>query len=125
MKKWRVVGAALAGFPGLAQPLAAHDDPVVPTRAKGNLAALVTQADYPPSALQSRAEGMVEFRIEVGANGRATGCTVTRSSGSAALDSATCRIMRSRARFTPALDSNGQRVADSVAGAIAWTLPRS
>ena len=54
---------------------------------------------------------------------RVSGCTVTASSGSAALDSATCRLLRSRARFTPATDSTGAKTSDSVSGRIRWVLP--
>ncbi|HYD36402.1 MAG TPA: energy transducer TonB, partial [Allosphingosinicella sp.] len=55
--------------------------------------------------------------------GRVTDCTVTASSGSAALDSATCRLMKQRARFTPARDSDGHPTSDSVSNAIRWVLP--
>jgi periplasmic protein TonB len=95
---------------------------VEPARAKGNLAALVSDADYPASALRGGEQGATGFRLEVGANGRVTNCTVTSSSGSSALDSATCRIMRSRARFTPARDSNGQPTSDSVSSRIVWRI---
>jgi TonB family protein len=122
MKEWLIIGLAVAG---LAQPLEAQERQgrIVPTRAKGNLAALVSDSDYPAAALQAREEGMVEFRLDVGANGRATDCIVIRSSGSAALDSTTCRIMRSRARFTPALDAQGRPVGDSTMARIGWKLP--
>jgi protein TonB len=95
---------------------------VEPARAKGNLAALVSDADYPASALRAEEEGTTGFRLEVGANGRVTNCTVTQSSGSTALDNATCRIMRSRARFTPARDSTGASTADSVNSRITWRI---
>ena len=48
---------------------------------------------------------------------------MTSSSGSAALDQATCRIMRSRARFTPAHDDHGQPTSDNVSSRIRWVLP--
>ncbi|MBA3525824.1 MAG: TonB family protein [Sphingomonas sp.] len=57
------------------------------------------------TALARREQGRVEFRLDVGENGRVTGCTITRSSGSRWLDSTTCRILRSRARYTPARNS--------------------
>jgi protein TonB len=50
-------------------------------------------------------------------------CSVTRSSGSTALASATCRLMKSRARFTPARGSDGKPTTYSVASAIRWVLP--
>jgi protein TonB len=110
----------------LASAAAACDDakPVVaaPARAKVNLAGLLSDQDYPAAARAAREQGMVDFTLDVGANGRVSGCTITRSSGSAILDSATCRLMRSRARFTPALDAGGASVPDKVAGKISWSL---
>ncbi len=96
--------------------------PAVHARAKVNLANLISNLDYPVSARAAREQGLVEFILDVGPNGRVTGCTITRSSGSAVLDSATCRLMRSRARFTPALNENGDSVADRFAHRIAWRL---
>jgi protein TonB len=108
----------LAAAPALAAPAV-----VEPARARASLVGLLSDADYPVSALANREEGIVEFRLDVGANGRVEGCAITRSSGSSALDSTTCRLLRSRARFTPARDSTGMPRADTVAGKIGWTLP--
>jgi protein TonB len=96
---------------------------VTPARAKANLASLFSDEDYPASAVRSGESGATGFRLEVGANGRVSNCTVTSSSGSSALDSTTCRLLRSRARFTPATDSTGSATADSVTGRIVWRLP--
>jgi protein TonB len=96
---------------------------VTPARAKANLGSLFSDEDYPASALRSSESGATGFRLEVGANGRVTNCTVTASSGSSALDSTTCRLLRSRARFTPATDSSGGATSDSVTGRIVWRLP--
>src|SRR5688500_19922349 len=68
-----------------------------PARARANLGSLVSSDDYPASALRAREEGVTGFRLEIGPNGRVSGCTITQSSGSAALDSATCRLLTSRA----------------------------
>ena len=94
-----------------------------PARAKANLGSYVSDADYPASAQRNEEQGTTRFRLTVGADGRVTGCTVTGSSGSSALDSATCRLMKTRARFTPARDSNGNKTSDSVSSAIKWVLP--
>ncbi|HEX9963387.1 MAG TPA: TonB family protein [Allosphingosinicella sp.] len=96
---------------------------VTPARAKANLASLFSDEDYPASAVRAGESGATGFRLEVGANGRVTNCTVTSSSGSSALDSTTCRLLRSRARFTPATDSSGGSTSDSVSGRIVWRLP--
>ena len=94
-----------------------------PARAKANLASYVSDADYPASAQRNEEQGTTRFRLSVGRDGRVADCTVTGSSGSPALDAATCRVMKSRARFTPARDSSGNTTSDSVSSAIKWVLP--
>jgi protein TonB len=95
---------------------------VEPARARANLASYVSDSDYPASALRNGDEGTTGFRLNIGANGRVTNCTVTSSSGSSALDNATCRIMRARARFTPARDQFGNPTTDTHSARIAWRI---
>jgi protein TonB len=96
---------------------------VEPAKAKGSLAGLINPEDYPASAQRAEEQGTVRVRLDVGANGRVTSCTVSSSSGSSALDAATCRILRSRARFTPARDSNGNPAPDTITSPpITWRL---
>jgi TonB family protein len=82
--------------------------------ASAQLAALFTAEDYPASALRNHEQGLVEVRLDVGPAGRVTNCTIATSSGSAALDSATCRILTMRARLSP---------GGGVTTRIRWTLP--
>lgn len=96
---------------------------VQPAKARANLASLFSDEDYPASAVRAGESGATGFRLDVGPNGRVTACTVTSSSGSSALDSTTCRLLRSRARFTPATDSTGSATSDTVSGRIVWRLP--
>ena len=84
---------------------------------------LISTDDYPSSATRDEEQGTVRVRLDVGVNGRVSNCTVTSSSGSSALDSTTCRLLKLRARFTPARDSNGNPTADSItAPPIRWQL---
>jgi TonB family protein len=78
--------------------------------------------DYPAVAMRNREEGMVGFRLDVGANGRVSNCTITQSSASASLDNATCRLLTARARFTPARDLAGNPVSDALRGRVAWRI---
>jgi len=96
---------------------------IEPARARANLASYVSNDDYPGAAVRNEEQGTTGFRLDVGPDGRVTNCTVTASSGSSSLDSTTCRLMRSRARFTPATDSTGAKTNDSVSGRIRWVLP--
>ena len=95
---------------------------VEPARARANLASYVSNDDYPASALRNEEQGTTGFRLTVGPDGRVSNCVVTSSSGSSALDAATCRIMRSRARFTPARDNTGASTADTVNSRITWRI---
>ncbi|MGE0178346.1 MAG: energy transducer TonB [Sphingomonas sp.] len=95
---------------------------VEPARARSNLGSYVSDSDYPSSALRNEEEGTTGFRLTIGPDGRVSDCTITSSSGSSALDQATCRIMRSRARFTPARDSTGAAVGDTHSSRITWRI---
>lgn len=96
---------------------------VEPARAKANLASYVSNDDYPQDAIRNEEQGTTSFRLDVGSNGRVTNCSVTGSSGSPSLDRTTCRLLTSRARFTPARDNLGRPTSDSVSGRIRWVLP--
>ena len=96
---------------------------VKPARAKANLASYVSDDDYPSSAVRNEEQGTTRFRLGVGPNGRVTECSVVGSSGSSALDSATCRLMKQRAKFTPARNSAGEPTSDSITSSIRWVLP--
>jgi protein TonB len=80
--------------------------------------------DYPAAALSARAEGRVAFELAALPDGRVYFCRVMQSSGSAALDAATCRILRARVRYVPARDEAGRAVVDDMFGVIEWRLPR-
>lgn len=88
-----------------------------------DLASLIGPADYPASALSLREEGIVGVTLDVNEAGRVEGCLVTRTSGSAALDSATCRLLRARASFVPAIDNMGNKAPWGVDQEIVWKLP--
>ena len=88
-----------------------------------DLASLIGPADYPASALRLKQEGSVAVDLDVGADGRVEGCTITRPSGSAALDSATCRLLSARATFVPAIDNTGYPAPWWVRQEIVWKLP--
>jgi TonB family protein len=114
--------AVATAFPASPAPAVA-ETPKEPARARANLASYLTAADYPPAAIRAGEQGTVHFRLDVGTDGRVTGCTITESSGSSILDSTTCRILYARARFIPATDAAGKPVPDRVASTIRWVIP--
>ena len=70
-----------------------------------------------------RPRGRVIVRIDVGADGRATACATMATSGSAEIDSTTCRVILRRALFRPAIDAAGRRVAARTVSSVTWLLP--
>ena len=88
-----------------------------------DLGALFGPDDYPAEARAAGEEGLVGFSVEVAADGRVAGCTVTRPSGSASLDAGTCAILREQARYRPATDGEGRAIAGVDSGRINWRLP--
>lgn len=77
-------------------------------------------ADYPRAAGQ--ATGTVIVTLDIGTDGRVTGCRVARSSGNAALDHTTCRLATERFRYRPATDARGRAVADVAGWRQDWWL---
>lgn len=89
--------------------------PKVPAKVSGP-ADWITQEDYPASAPNAGASGTVGYRFTVNEQGRIEGCTITRSSGDAALDRATCTTLTRRGRYTP----SGRR---TIEGEHRWEPP--
>lgn len=85
--------------------------PTVAPRLRGGQ---IAPRDYPRAA--AGAQGIVVAHVDVGVDGRVTGCNVARSSGNAILDSTTCRLIRERFRFTPARNARGE----AVPGEFGW-----
>jgi TonB family protein len=92
-------------------------------RARASLNTYFSADDYPKTALRRGIQGMVGFRLQISPEGRVVKCVVTRSARDAALDAATCSILRVRARYKPARDLQGRAVMGSAEGRVAWRLP--
>jgi protein TonB len=90
--------------------------------AGGPVAALFSGDDYPPAAQMRDEQGTVGVELKIDKQGRVSRCNIAQSSNSESLDSATCRILQERARFTPARDNSGQPVEDTYRQRITWRL---
>lgn len=68
--------------------------------------------DFPRQLLDSWPRGAQLFlRIRVSAEGTVSQCLVDRGTGDPAIDSAVCRVVQQRFRFSPARSRDGQAVA--------------
>lgn len=82
----------------------------------------ITNSDYPRAAADANAGGSVTVRFTIGTDGRVRGCTVTKSSGRADLDSTTCRLIEKRFRYKPARDAQGRPVESVTGWRQVWWL---
>ena len=87
-----------------------------------SIVTLITADDYPVAAMDNDQQGAVVASVEVSVAGRVTACTITDSSGWPILDAATCRIIRARARFRPALDERGNPVPGQWTQRVRWEM---
>lgn len=95
----------------------------IAAKARNNPGEWITEADYKTSWINRGMAGSAGFRLQVGANGRVEGCQIIRSTGHAALDEATCALVTRRARFDPARNGDGDKVAGSYASSVLWQIP--
>lgn len=64
-----------------------------------NIFDFATADDYPAKAVREAREGVTGYALTVSPDGKITDCLIVNSSGHADLDSATCDVLRRRARF--------------------------
>lgn len=90
---------------------------------KENPGLWATTVDYPTKALAERREGTTGFKLAIGEDGVPQACTITQSSGHADLDQATCNSIVRRARFYPAQDDRGRKIAGEWSSRVRWKIP--
>lgn len=73
---------------------------------------------------RGRFQGTVSVRFTVPANGKATGCRPTVSSGNAALDARTCELVEQNLQFSPAVSSQGLPIASEMLATYTWGARR-
>ena len=97
-------------------------DPIIATPF-GNPASWILESDYRSRWIREGLSGTASFTLEIDTRGRVSDCTITRSTGHAVLDGATCRLLSRRARFKPARDAQGDKVAGRYSSSVAWEIP--
>ena len=83
----------------------------------------ITNDDYPSIEVRRGNEGMASYRLAIGTDGKVNACEIIRSSGHARLDQATCQLLAKRAKFDPATNGDGAKIAGSYSGSVTWQIP--
>ena len=81
-----------------------------------------TTDSYPQQAWDAGEEGIVAITLVIGSQGLVSDCAITRSSQSALLDAATCRIAQEKLRFDPARDEAGQGLEKTYKLKVHWQI---
>lgn len=79
--------------------------------------------DYPTKAFEREWQGVTDFAVVVGPDGKPADCKVTKSSGYEMLDRSACWVPMKRIRFTPAVDADGRPTYGVYRSQVAWRRP--
>ena len=85
-----------------------------------HIAGALTDADYRRSGLPKGAAGTVLIAFRVRSDGGVDNCRTVRSSGFAAIDSETCRLVEQRFKFRPARDSGNHPMDFTLRTDFTW-----
>lgn len=93
-------------------------------RSKANLSAYFSNDDYPAAAFTKEQSGIVAFALLIDEAGKVADCTIVETSGAAVLDTQSCGVLEKRARFKPAIGTDGKPAKDAVIGRIRWQMAK-
>ena len=88
----------------------------------GDLQNVFKPEDYPWPAVQSRLQGSATMEILIDERGAVADCSITETSGYATIDAQSCAIIQERAKFEPAIDTQGKPTRSSYSQRITWKL---
>jgi hypothetical protein len=90
----------------------------------GNPGQWITSNDYPQTMLVAGQRAIVDFRVLVGQDGKPTVCLIQATTTPKEFDDAVCKSLMHRARFLPALDSDGAPTASFWSNRVVFVMPR-
>lgn len=76
--------------------------------------------DYPVGAISAGNNGVVQFRLDVDAEGKVAKCTTLFRTKPDVFGDVTCAAIARRARFEPALDAEGKPVRSFFVNKVRW-----
>ena len=83
---------------------------------------LFSSDDYPGIAVFNDQMGAVSLVLLIDEQGKVADCTVTQTSGVAALDAQSCAVIKERGKFSPAIGQDGKPAKSSWLQRINWRL---
>ncbi len=102
---------------------AAHSSLVgQPPRPLQPLRQLFTRGTFPAVAIRAVNTGTVGVSLMIDESGKIRDCMIEESSGFATLDSTSCHVLISRARFAPAVGADGKPAKSAYFQRIHWQI---
>lgn len=92
-------------------------------KAKQSIVRYFSTDDYPQEAVIKGEQGYVGALYWVESDGRVRDCKIVESSHRQSLDDRTCEVIRTRSRFTPALDHQGNPIRSPDFLRVRWAMP--
>jgi len=83
----------------------------------------IVSSDYPTDMLAAGQPALVNFRLSVGPDGVPTACHIQATTRPKEFDDAVCKSVMRRARFSPALDAQGQPLVTYYQNNVYFRLP--
>ncbi|MEG3176328.1 energy transducer TonB [Sphingomonas sp. RB3P16] len=83
----------------------------------------ITNDDYPTNSLDASEQGATTIAWTIKTDGKVADCRVVNSSGSKALDEASCSAITRRGRYAPPLGTDGKPQVRHGIRKIVWLLP--
>ena len=97
--------------------------PAVPPMPRGDPGNWLSSADYPADDRRIGHSAVINFRLMIDANGKATACHVQSTTIGESFRNATCKLIMKRARFSPGLNAGGKPVASWYENSVRWVTP--
>ncbi len=94
---------------------------VKPTGSPGDW---VRASDYPSQLLRAGQQGIVRFRLSVGADGVPTDCHIQQSTRPEGFDRAVCAALMRKARFEPARTKSSEAIASYWRSTVRFAIRR-
>jgi len=83
----------------------------------------LNDSDYPDKSIMDGHNGLVQFRLDIDAAGAVAGCYVLHRTNPDDFADLTCRLIRQRAKFSPALDRDGKPVKSFFISKVRFVIP--
>lgn len=99
-----------------------QDTLAIGPKPKSNPGLWLNSGDYPQEALAAGHQAIVRFRLMVDAAGHVTNCAVQSAIAKGDFGKVSCDLLTRRARFEPALTTNGLAKESYYVGKVKWVM---